>query len=91
VQAERPDVVLPRSDVFSHRKKSAAVKKECVLFQQLLAPTKMLMPTGSALSASGNASRVKRPRCILFSRSKTNIEMQGKGGANQLDVYLTLI
>lgn len=89
-QAERPDVVY-LDPMFPHRKKSAAVKKEMRLFQQLLGPDEdadaLLAP---ALALAVKRVVVKRPAGAPYlADRKPQIEMQGK--ANRFDVYLTAI
>jgi 16S rRNA (guanine1516-N2)-methyltransferase len=82
-----PDVVY-LDPMFPHRKKSAAVKKEMRLFQQLLGPDEdanlLLTP---ALSLAKKRVVVKRPSGAPYlADKKPQIEMQGK--ANRFDVYL---
>ena len=82
-----PDVVY-LDPMFPHRKKSAAVKKEMRLFQQLLGPDEdadgLLAP---ALALAKKRVVVKRPAGAPFlAQQKPHIEMQGK--ANRFDVYL---
>ncbi|MEH6712051.1 MAG: class I SAM-dependent methyltransferase [Paraglaciecola polaris] len=82
-----PDVVY-LDPMFPHRKKSAAVKKEMRLFQQLLGPDEdadaLLAP---ALALAKKRVVVKRPAGAPFlAERKPHIEMQGK--ANRFDVYL---
>ncbi|WP_158768418.1 class I SAM-dependent methyltransferase [Paraglaciecola sp. L1A13] len=82
-----PDVVY-LDPMFPHRKKSAAVKKEMRLFQQLLGPDEdadvLLAP---ALALAKKRVVVKRPAGAPFlAGQKPQIEMQGK--ANRFDVYL---
>ena len=88
--AERPDVVY-LDPMFPHRKKSAAVKKEMRLFQQLLGPDEdadaLLQP---ALALALKRVVVKRPAGAPYlADKKPQIEMQGK--ANRFDIYLTAI
>lgn len=83
----RPDVVY-LDPMFPHRKKSAAVKKEMRLFQQLLGPDEdadlLLEP---ALALAKKRVVVKRPSGAPFlAGKKPQIEMLGK--ANRFDVYL---
>lgn len=87
-QGTHPDVVY-LDPMFPHRKKSAAVKKEMRLFQQLLGPDEdadlLLEP---ALALAKNRVVVKRPSGAPFlAGKKPQIEMLGK--ANRFDVYLT--
>lgn len=82
-----PDVVY-LDPMFPHRKKSAAVKKEMRLFQQLLGPDEdanlLLAP---ALALAKKRVVVKRPSGAPYlADKKPQIEMQGK--ANRFDVYL---
>ncbi|WP_158965748.1 class I SAM-dependent methyltransferase [Paraglaciecola sp. L3A3] len=84
-----PDVVY-LDPMFPHRKKSAAVKKEMRLFQQLLGPDEdanlLLAP---ALALAKKRVVVKRPSGAPYlADTKPQIEMQGK--ANRFDVYLNL-
>lgn len=86
-QHEQPDVVY-LDPMFPHRKKSAAVKKEMRLFQQLLGPDEdanlLLEP---ALALAKKRVVVKRPSGAPYlADKKPQIEMQGK--ANRFDVYL---
>ncbi len=86
-QGKRPDVVY-LDPMFPHRKKSAAVKKEMRLFQQLLGPDEdadlLLAP---ALALANKRVVVKRPAGAPFlAMQKPQIEMTGK--ANRFDVYL---
>ncbi|MEP1445326.1 MAG: class I SAM-dependent methyltransferase [Paraglaciecola sp.] len=83
----RPDVVY-LDPMFPHRKKSAAVKKEMRLFQQLLGPDEdadlLLEP---ALLLAKKRVVVKRPSGAPYlAGKKPEIEMLGK--ANRFDVYL---
>lgn len=83
-----PDVVY-LDPMFPHRKKSAAVKKEMRLFQQLLGPDEdadlLLAP---ALALAKKRVIVKRPSGAPFlANKKPDIEMAGK--ANRFDIYLT--
>lgn len=85
--SEKPDVVY-LDPMFPHRKKSAAVKKEMRLFQQLLGPDEdadlLLEP---ALALATKRVVVKRPTGAPFlAGKKPQIEMTGK--ANRFDVYL---
>lgn len=89
-QGARPDVVY-LDPMFPHRKKSAAVKKEMRLFQQLLGPDEdadsLLAP---ALKLALKRVVVKRPAGAPYlAQQKPQIEMQGK--ANRFDIYLTSI
>ncbi|MCF2949141.1 class I SAM-dependent methyltransferase [Paraglaciecola aquimarina] len=82
-----PDVVY-LDPMFPHRKKSAAVKKEMRLFQQLLGPDEdanlLLAP---ALALAKKRVVVKRPSGAPYlADTKPDIEMKGK--ANRFDVYL---
>lgn len=86
-ESTRPDVVY-LDPMFPHRKKSAAVKKEMRLFQQLLGPDEdadlLLEP---ALLLAKKRVVVKRPSGAPYlSGKKPEIEMLGK--ANRFDVYL---
>jgi 16S rRNA (guanine1516-N2)-methyltransferase len=86
-QGHCPDVVY-LDPMFPHRKKSAAVKKEMRLFQQLLGPDEdadlLLEP---ALALAKKRVVVKRPSGAPFlAGKKPQIEMLGK--ANRFDVYL---
>ena len=86
-QHQTPDVVY-LDPMFPHRKKSAAVKKEMRLFQQLLGPDEdadlLLEP---ALALAKKRVVVKRPSGAPFlAGKKPQIEMLGK--ANRFDVYL---
>lgn len=83
----KPDVVY-LDPMFPHRKKSAAVKKEMRLFQQLLGPDEdadaLLAP---ALALAVKRVVVKRPADAPYlANQKPQIEMQGK--ANRFDIYL---
>lgn len=83
-----PDVVY-LDPMFPHRKKSAAVKKEMRLFQQLLGPDEdanLLLPP--ALTLAKKRVVVKRPAGAPYlADKKPSIELKGK--ANRFDVYLT--
>jgi 16S rRNA (guanine1516-N2)-methyltransferase len=86
-QGERPDVVY-LDPMFPHRKKSALVKKEMRLFQQLLGPDEdadsLLQP---ALQLAQKRVVVKRPAAAPWlDKKKPHIEMTGR--ANRFDVYL---
>jgi 16S rRNA (guanine1516-N2)-methyltransferase len=86
-QGNTPDVVY-LDPMFPHRKKSAAVKKEMRLFQQLLGSDDdadlLLEP---ALTLAKKRVVVKRPSGAPFlANKKPHIEMLGK--ANRFDVYL---
>ncbi|MDP5029649.1 class I SAM-dependent methyltransferase [Paraglaciecola sp.] len=88
-QGERPDVVY-LDPMFPHRKKSAAVKKEMRLFQQLLGPDEdadaLLAP---ALALAKKRVVVKRPAGAPYlADKKPQLELQGK--ANRFDIYLSL-
>jgi 16S rRNA (guanine1516-N2)-methyltransferase len=88
-QYEQPDVVY-LDPMFPHRKKSAAVKKEMRLFQQLLGPDQdadlLLAP---ALNLAKKRVVVKRPAGAPYlAEQKPDIELKGK--ANRFDVYLNL-
>ena len=87
-QGKQPDVVY-LDPMFPHRKKSAAVKKEMRLFQQLLGPDEdadlLLAP---ALVLAKKRVVVKRPSGALYlDNKKPDIEMSGK--TNRFDIYLT--
>jgi 16S rRNA (guanine1516-N2)-methyltransferase len=89
-QGNHPDVVY-LDPMFPHRKKSAAVKKEMRLFQQLLGPDddadQLLAP---ALNLAKKRVVVKRPVGAPFlANLKPHIEMVGK--TNRFDVYLTYL
>ena len=89
-QQDKPDVVY-LDPMFPHRKKSAAVKKEMRLFQQLLGPDEdadaLLAP---ALALAVKRVVVKRPAGAPYlANVKPQIEMQGK--ANRFDIYLTKV
>jgi 16S rRNA (guanine1516-N2)-methyltransferase len=86
-QQAKPDVVY-LDPMFPHRKKSALVKKEMRLFQQLLGPDEdadaLLAP---ALALATKRVVVKRPAGAPYlAERKPQIEMQGK--ANRFDIYL---
>lgn len=86
-QGIQPDVVY-LDPMFPHRKKSAAVKKEMRLFQQLLGPDEdadlLLAP---ALALAKKRVVVKRPAGAPYlADQKPDIEMAGK--ANRFDIYL---
>ncbi|WP_416308727.1 class I SAM-dependent methyltransferase [Neptunicella sp. SCSIO 80796] len=86
-QDEKPDVIY-LDPMFPHRKKSALVKKEMRLFQQLLGPDQdadlLLEP---ALKMAGKRVVVKRPAGAPYlNNQKPQIEMAGK--ANRFDIYL---
>lgn len=86
-QGIHPDVVY-LDPMFPHRKKSAAVKKEMRLFQQLLGPDEdadlLLTP---ALALAKKRVVVKRPAGAPYlADKKPDIEMAGK--ANRFDIYL---
>jgi 16S rRNA (guanine1516-N2)-methyltransferase len=85
--AAKPDVVY-LDPMFPHRKKSALVKKEMRLFQQLLGPDEdadaLLAP---ALALANKRVVVKRPAGAPYlANHKPALEMQGK--ANRFDIYL---
>jgi 16S rRNA (guanine1516-N2)-methyltransferase len=85
--AAKPDVVY-LDPMFPHRKKSALVKKEMRLFQQLLGPDEdadaLLAP---ALALAQKRVVVKRPAGAPYlANQKPALEMQGK--ANRFDIYL---
>ncbi|MEP0357376.1 class I SAM-dependent methyltransferase [Paraglaciecola sp.] len=86
-QGVTPDVVY-LDPMFPHRKKSAAVKKDMRLFQQLLGPDEdadLLLPPALALAKKRVV--VKRPAGAPYlANKKPDIEMAGK--ANRFDVYL---
>ncbi|MFT2089524.1 class I SAM-dependent methyltransferase [Paraglaciecola sp. 2405UD69-4] len=86
-QGLAPDVVY-LDPMFPHRKKSAAVKKEMRLFQQLLGPDEdadlLLAP---ALALAKKRVVVKRPAGAPYlAGKKPKVEMAGK--ANRFDIYL---
>lgn len=86
-QGKQPDVVY-LDPMFPHRKKTALVKKEMRLFQQLLGPDadadKLLEP---ALNLALKRVVVKRPSGAPYLYGqKPDIEYTGK--ANRFDVYL---
>ncbi|MGS2719371.1 class I SAM-dependent methyltransferase [Paraglaciecola aestuariivivens] len=86
-QGQQPEVVY-LDPMFPHRKKSAAVKKEMRLFQQLLGPDEdadlLLDP---ALAIATKRVVVKRPAGAPYlANQKPQIEMTGK--ANRFDIYL---
>lgn len=86
-QGQKPDVVY-LDPMFPHRKKSALVKKEMRLFQQLLGPDEdadsLLQP---ALQLAQKRVVVKRPAgAPWLDEKKPHIEMTGR--ANRFDVYL---
>ncbi|MEP1552461.1 MAG: class I SAM-dependent methyltransferase [Paraglaciecola sp.] len=86
-QGIHPDVVY-LDPMFPHRKKSAAVKKEMRLFQQLLGPDEdadlLLAP---ALALAKKRVVVKRPAGAPYlANKKPDVEMAGK--ANRFDIYL---
>lgn len=86
-QQDKPDVVY-LDPMFPHRKKSALVKKEMRLFQQLLGPDEdadlLLAP---ALALANKRVVVKRPAGAPYlALRKPDIEMAGK--ANRFDIYL---
>jgi 16S rRNA (guanine1516-N2)-methyltransferase len=88
-QGKKPDVVY-LDPMFPHRKKSALVKKEMRLFQQLLGPDedadKLLEP---ALHLALKRVVVKRPSGAPYlAEQKPDIEYTGK--ANRFDVYLNI-
>ena len=85
--APAPDVIY-LDPMFPHRKKSAAVKKDMRLFQQLLGPDKdadSLLPLARALATKRVV--VKRPaNAPWLNDTKPDIEQKGK--ANRFDIYL---
>ncbi|GGD59981.1 class I SAM-dependent methyltransferase [Lacimicrobium alkaliphilum] len=86
-QGQQPDVVY-LDPMFPHRKKSALVKKEMRLFQQLLGPDddadSLLQP---ALQLAQKRVVVKRPAgAPWLNQKKPHIQMTGR--ANRFDVYL---
>jgi 16S rRNA (guanine1516-N2)-methyltransferase len=86
-QGTQPEVVY-LDPMFPHRKKTAQVKKEMRLFQQLLGPDKdadkLLEP---ALKLALKRVVVKRPSGAAYlAEQKPDIEYTGK--ANRFDVYL---
>lgn len=87
-QEEAPDVVY-LDPMFPHRKKTAAVKKDMRLFQQLLGHDEDAdLLLGPALNLAKKRVVVKRPAGAPFlANQKPHIEMAGK--ANRFDVYLT--
>ncbi len=87
-QHAQPDVVY-LDPMFPHRKKSALVKKEMRLFQQLLGPDEdadsLLQP---ALSLAKRRVVVKRPDTAPFlDNREPNMAIKGK--KHRFDVYLT--
>ena len=85
--ADKPDVIY-LDPMFPHRKKSALVKKEMRLFQQLLGPDldadALLAP---ALRLAAKRVVVKRPSSAPYlADRKPAFEMAGK--ANRFDIYL---
>lgn len=89
-QGVTPDVVY-LDPMFPHRKKTAAVKKEMRLFQQLLGPDQdanlLLEP---ALALAKKRVVVKRPAAAPYlAEVKPSLELQGK--ANRFDVYMNFI
>jgi 16S rRNA (guanine1516-N2)-methyltransferase len=87
-QGVQPEVVY-LDPMFPHRKKSAAVKKEMRLFQQLLGPDEdadKLLEPGIKLALKRVV--VKRPTGAPYlNEHKPDIEYTGK--TNRFDVYLT--
>ncbi|TRY34022.1 class I SAM-dependent methyltransferase [Aliiglaciecola sp. M165] len=87
-QGNLPDVVY-LDPMFPHRKKSALVKKEMRLFQQMLGPDedadKLLAP---ALKLATKRVVVKRPESAPFLDGKEP-NMQIKGKKLRFDVYFT--
>jgi 16S rRNA (guanine1516-N2)-methyltransferase len=86
-QGAQPDVVY-LDPMFPHRKKTALVKKEMRLFQQLLGPDedadRLLEP---AIKLALKRVVVKRPAGAPYlAEQKPDIEYTGK--ANRFDVYL---
>ncbi|WP_088329673.1 class I SAM-dependent methyltransferase [Lacimicrobium sp. SS2-24] len=86
-QGQAPEVVY-LDPMFPHRKKSALVKKEMRLFQQLLGPDEdadaLLQP---ALQLAQKRVVVKRPAgAPWLNEMKPHIEMTGR--ANRFDIYL---
>lgn len=89
-QGEQPDVVY-LDPMFPHRKKSALVKKEMRLFQQLLGPDEdadgLLIP---ALSLAKQRVVVKRPDAAPWlDEREPNMAISSK--KHRFDVYLTNI
>ncbi|WP_438863245.1 class I SAM-dependent methyltransferase [Neptunicella sp.] len=86
-QQDNPDVVY-LDPMFPHRKKSAMVKKEMRLFQQLLGPDEDAdLLLGPALALAKKRVVVKRPAGAPYlAQRKPDIEMTGK--ANRFDIYL---
>lgn len=87
-QQQQPDVVY-LDPMFPHRKKSALVKKEMRLFQQLLGPDEdadsLLSP---ALALAKNRVVVKRPESAPFlAQREPNMAIKGK--KHRFDVYFT--
>ncbi len=85
---EQPDVIY-LDPMFPHRKKSAAVKKEMRLFQQLLGPDEdadaMLAP---ALKLAKHRVVVKRPDSAPYlADQKPSMAIESK--KHRFDVYLT--
>ena len=89
-QHERPDVVY-LDPMYPHKKKSALVKKEMRIFQQLLGgdedADKLLAP---ALKLALNRVVVKRPDSAPWlDNVKPNMAIESK--KHRFDVYLTTI
>lgn len=89
-QGDQPDVVY-LDPMFPHRKKSAMVKKEMRLFQQMLGPDEdadsLLLP---AMELAKKRVVVKRPETAPFLNNKEP-NMQIKGKKLRFDVYFTHI
>ena len=87
-QASQPDAIY-LDPMFPHKKKSALVKKEMRLFQQLLGPDgdadDLLLP---ALHLAKKRVVVKRPDYAPFLADKAP-SMQIKSKKHRFDVYLT--
>lgn len=89
LNTNRPDAIY-LDPMFPHKKKSALVKKEMRLFQQLLGPDEdadvLLAP---ALALAKKRVVVKRPDYAPF-LANTEPSMQIKSKKHRFDVYLTL-
>ena len=87
-QGEAPNAIY-LDPMFPHKKKSARVKKEMRLFQQLVGPDedadRLLSP---ALALAKNRVVVKRPDYAPFLADKSP-SMQIKSKKHRFDVYLT--
>ncbi|GAB3024716.1 class I SAM-dependent methyltransferase [Bowmanella dokdonensis] len=86
-EGAKPDVVY-LDPMFPHRQKSALVKKEMRLFQQLLGPDldadALLAP---ALQLAAKRVVVKRPAGAPY-LAQRNPSMESKGKANRFDIYI---